>query len=530
MGKQQRILFAVALAIGLASTFFGAGPVKVSADSCTPNYNSIISCGFSSPTDFINQVKANNSGNGHQDLQAIYANYGLVPADYSKFAAYAEPGVAYRDNNTIVVTNSQGVPQTVATNTISIGRLKSYQGSNPKTYTIPDAGTFYGNYNDQAFASDHASLPVTVLFDNTGKMVFAVMDECGNPFVSYTPVTPNYSCDELHSTQDTSKVNTYDFSTAASAGNNAKIVKVVYNFDDGTSNVTEQSPTTVVPHTFKTTGSHNVSVTVYVTIPGSSQPITITSVKCTKLITIAAPYYSCLQLTGAIIDENIYNRSFTATASFGNGATFTSADFNFGDGSSKKVSPNGSSTSVTVTHSYVAGSYTASATLYFSAGGKAISVNCEDLSVTPTQPPTPECRAGVPEGSALCSTCATNSSIPANSSQCGTPPAAPTTPSTPTTPTALPNTGAGDVIGIFGVAAVVGFFLYRQFISRKHGFQMAGAGAPMTLATPVAPVHHHEPVHHTGTTARHDTRHPLSHPTYQRPHRFRPRSHRDGEQ
>ena len=41
----------------------------------------------------------------------------------------------------------------------------------------------------------------------------------------------------------------------------------------------------------------------------------------------------------------------------------------------------------------------------------------------------------------------------------------PTTP--PTTPTKLPNTGAGDVIGIFGAVTVLGAFAHRLFLSRR---------------------------------------------------------------
>lgn len=46
-----------------------------------------------------------------------------------------------------------------------------------------------------------------------------------------------------------------------------------------------------------------------------------------------------------------------------------------------------------------------------------------------------------------------------------TPPVTP--PTTPTPPTALPNTGAGDVVGIFGAVAVVSALAHRLFLSRK---------------------------------------------------------------
>ncbi len=43
----------------------------------------------------------------------------------------------------------------------------------------------------------------------------------------------------------------------------------------------------------------------------------------------------------------------------------------------------------------------------------------------------------------------------------------PTTPTTPETPKELPNTGAGDVIGMFGAMTVAGAVAYRLFLSRR---------------------------------------------------------------
>lgn len=48
-----------------------------------------------------------------------------------------------------------------------------------------------------------------------------------------------------------------------------------------------------------------------------------------------------------------------------------------------------------------------------------------------------------------------------------TTPGTPETPETPETPTELPNTGAGSVIGIFGLVTVVSAIVYRLFLSRK---------------------------------------------------------------
>ena len=191
-----------------------------------------------------------------------------------------------------------------------------------------------------------------------------------------------------------------------------------------------------------------------------------------------APYYSCVQLNGTIpSDNNQMERTFTATASYGNGATFTSADFYFGDGNSKLgVAPTSGSKTVSYTYTYAtAGSYSAQAVLHFTVNGKDVTAAACPAMVTPTTPPTPECKAGVPVGSPMCTPCQYNASLPSNSPEC-TPPT-----------TTLPNTGAGDTIAIFAGVAIVGFLVYRQIIFRKHraAFLAAERGTSAPLSDPL---------------------------------------------
>jgi hypothetical protein len=191
-----------------------------------------------------------------------------------------------------------------------------------------------------------------------------------------------------------------------------------------------------------------------------------------------APYYSCVQLSGSIpSDSNQMERTFTATASYGNGATFTSADFYFGDGNSKlDVVPITGSKTVSYTYAYAtAGSYSAQAVLHFEVSGKAVTAAACPAMVTATTPPTPECKPGVPAGSPMCTPCQYNASLPSNSPEC----VAPTT--------SLPNTGAGDTIGIFAAVAIVGFLVYRQVVFRKHRatFLAAERGTSLPLVDPL---------------------------------------------
>jgi len=470
-GSSRRAAFVAGLLVAAVSMtgLVGAGVASAASNCAAKNdsdNNAIIYCGFSSPSAFINKVKSNNSGNGHSDLKNVYAYYGLEPADYDRFVSSSRQGSVYSDGRIVV----DG--QTVATGAKSIGRIASYHGSGYFTTKI-NGVSYYGNVTSKTFAKGVTSLPATILFNSKGAVQFAVINSCGNPTYGNN-VTPSYSCNALHKTAVAGKSNTYQFTTSASAANNATVAKVVYSFGDGTS-ATEASPSTPVTHTYTTAGTYTAKVTVYVHLPGNQQ-VTVTSSTCQTVI--AVPFYQCLQLTGAILDQSKMSYSFTATAKYGGGATFTSADFNFGDGNTQEgVKPAAGASSVTVQHMYAkAGNYNASAVLHFNASGQSVSAPACAALVTPTTPPTPECKPGVPVGSADCNQCQSDSSLPADSPQCTT------------TPTALPNTGAGDTIAIFAGVAAAGFLVYRQLLFRKHKAAFAAAQmgtSPLPLGDPM---------------------------------------------
>ena len=337
--------------------------------------NSIIKCGELTPSAFINQVKANNDNNGHHDLQAVYANFGLVPSQYQQFADHAEMGEDYR-NGTIVVNG-----QTVATNAWSIGRYASWQGSGYFTKKI-NGVDYYGNYNDKAYGPNVNSIPVMVIFDSKGVMQFAAMTACGNPATG-NKVTPKYSCDLLQSQHDSG--NTYSFSTKASASENAKVVKVVYNFGDGSANVTETSLSTQVKHTYSKSGTFTASVTVYVSLPGN-QTVTVTSAKCKTQITVTPPppqvslVCSDLTLIPGDVDQSNGNQKYTLDAAAkATNATITDYTFTLGD-QSAPVTVSTSADTASTTHTYAPGDYTAKVVVSATAAGKtytATSADCQ---------------------------------------------------------------------------------------------------------------------------------------------------------
>lgn len=108
-----------------------------------------------------------------------------------------------------------------------------------------------------------------------------------------------------------------------------------------------------------------------------------------------------------------------------NGGTFKNVTYDFGDGSTPLTTDK---TTVEYTYSKD-GEYTVSTTLRFTVSGKEVVVNSDSCSgkVTFTTPATP-----------------------------------------PTTTTSLPNTGAGDVIGIVSAVTIAGAFAHRFIFGRKQ--------------------------------------------------------------
>jgi hypothetical protein len=465
--KHKNIPFMAGLAVA-ALVFLGVSSITANkvyaAADC--DSNAIIYCGYTSPSNFIAKVRGNDSGNGHNDLQSVYATFGLTPSDYDNFAAHAVAGTAYKDGRIVV----DG--KTVATEGKTLGREPAgHTGPGMFTKLIRNH-TFYGNTNGRAFASD--GLPVYVLFDGQGTMKFAAIKSCGNPEIA-TPVKTAASCQSLKTTPVPGQPNAFDFTATVNLTGNAKVNSFVFTFGDGHTQTIKSSATTVtVRHTYAAAAkSYTAKVTEFVSVPGNDNLQLPAVATCTKIVVVSIP--ACVQLTGAILDKSKFQYSFTATANFGSGVTFTGADFTFGDGKSQTgVKPNG--TAATVSHTYAeAGKYNIAATLHFSVSGKPYTARTCTASVTPTTPPTPTCKPGVPVGSPECQPpCQPGSSVPPESAECQ--------------PPELPNTGAGNVVAVFGLVAVGGFLVYRQVLYRKHkkAFLAAERGtSPLPLGDPL---------------------------------------------
>ncbi|HEX3568837.1 MAG TPA: PKD domain-containing protein [Candidatus Saccharimonadales bacterium] len=443
--SSKKLIVAGVFTLALAATV-GLGLATKqhsSAQDCSPN--SIVKCGYSNPADFQAKYNANVTG----DLKTIYQYYGLAPSDMTKFVKYAELGVAKQDG-TIVVDG-----HVVATNVTSLGR-DHFSYASPLNI---GGHTYYSSADTRVLLSD---IPVYVLFDAKGVMQFAVMTECGNPATGYK-VVPNYNCSELQMTPVSGKLNTYNFSSKVSYGNGATLNHVTYDFGDGTSQ-TVTNPSQVISHTYTTEGTFTAKVTAYFNLPGAQLSAPVTNGSCAKSVTIHLPVYLCNYLSVAVVDKDKFQYRFTLNTTAQYGATLQSADFVFDQNDKTQVAngvtPNAQGV-ITVDHTYAkAGTYQITTAVHFNVNGKTQTVQSNKCvaTVSPTMPPQPCQPGGTPApGSPECS--------PQPCQPGGTP--APGSPecSTPSTP--LPNTGAGNVIGLFAGTTIVAAVAHRLFRSRR---------------------------------------------------------------
>lgn len=149
---------------------------------------------------------------------------------------------------------------------------------------------------------------------------------------------------------------------------------------------------------------------------------------------VITPEYKCDLLDVApVAKRGVKITKFDTTAK--NGAEFKNAVINWGDGSTELTTNN----VVGQTHEYSKdGTYTVRATAYFTVNGQTVS----HTSVS----------------------CAKNIKFESTTPPVVNPPA------TTTTPTAMPETGAGSVVAIFGGVVAASTLAY-QFVSRRLGRQ-----------------------------------------------------------
>lgn len=410
------------------------------------NYNG--GCGAADPSEYIADLRTNDPADLQVSAKNFTSDFHLSPSEYDQFASTAQQGMAYKDG-TVVVNG-----QTVLTNAWSIGRNHFSYAS---AFTIPGDGTTYWSSKSQDVFAVNA-IPVMVMFDNTGAVQFIAMNPCGN-LMGGTKIVPKYGCTMLNKTAVSGKQDTYSFTTNAFATNNAAITKLVYTFGDGTTQ-TVTSASTPVEHTYTKPGNYTASVQVYVSLPGGHQAVTAIG-NCQTQITVVAPYYACTALLATALDDKNQQFRFTVKTNYGNGATLSSADFTL-DGKSTTTGVTTKDANGNIYKDYAftdTADHTVVAKVNFNIAGQVTSATCQ-AKVTSTK--TPMCTVPGKEN------------LPPNSPQCfeeckpgiavGSPECTPTTPPAPQ----LPNTGAGNVIGLFAGTTGLGAVGHRLFLSRRR--------------------------------------------------------------
>lgn len=372
--KKTKSLFSVGiLAFAMSAVGLFVSSPTVFARSMDCDNNAIMWCGFDTNSEFISKVSANDDGKGHRDLQAIYNHYGLSSSEYSAFQSKAKDGTMYRDGRVVVGD------YTVMTGGKTLGR-ENFSGSSAVSIS---GRTYYKGTPDVRWVPGTNSMPVKVMFNASGVAEIVVLTSCGNPVDG--PETPSAAeCKQLNMTPVAGKPNTYRFTATAAATGNAKITKYVYNFGDGSPEVTKTSPTDPVEHTYTKAGDMTAKLTVYASAPGGTT-IVSTADTCKKKVTVAKPYYECVKLDAVLANPNDkYTYAYTVTMKSGNGAKFESATFDYGDGGKQTVTTATGNT-VKAQHTYKQpGDYVTQVSLKFD--GKTVTSNGCKRPVTVVKP------------------------------------------------------------------------------------------------------------------------------------------------
>jgi len=392
-----------------------------------------------------NELIKDIKGGKPSDLATIYGAFGLTASKYDDFAKNAKNGVLYRDGHVEV----NGV--TVMTDAITLGRTSMGKPASERKPVNIGGKTYYQSTPNVSFASGVKSLPVMVLFDDKGIAQTVIMNACGNP-VQGKPVTPSATCKVLNAIQDKTNPNKYTFTTNATFAGNAKLQKVVYHFSDTNTSVTKTSLSDVVDHTFAKDGK--VTVTVYATTPSGA---VITS-NCEKQVTHTAPMAVCTALVASAIDDQKQKFRFTVKTATKN-ASVTNVDFTADGNTTTGVTAKDAQGNIYKEYTWTDGKeHAIKATVHFTTIEGAKTGTCE-TKVTSKQ--TPKCTVPGYENEAPdspnCGYC--KEGIPKGDSRCNEQVLSATT--------QLPNTGAGNVAGIFAGASILGTVGHMIYTKRR---------------------------------------------------------------
>jgi hypothetical protein len=377
-----------------------------SAQNC--DGNAVIFCGASSVTQLQNRYRNGDGHNSAASIQAIYNHFDISSTDISAMSTSSvtvESGNVTSDGNVLGDKNNN----LLATGAMTAGR-QDIAGS---TRHQSGSTVFYTRPPSVSFQSHTLSAYVVIM---NGKFAFAILASCGNPVVATAKSTPTPAPTPQPKPQPTPPQPT-------------------------------PAPAPVVQPTTVSICSGNITGSTVTTTASNNSAAGVAQGNCntnivnnTIITTPGTPTCDELGLTQSGTDTATIN-SFMTTA---NGGTFTSADVNWGDGTSSM----GIANPIGLQHTFASdGTFMVSVAAHFTVNGQDVVASggvCQQQvsfnTPTPTVPP------------------AVTPTPPANTSN---------TPVTPAPAQTLVNTGPGDVIGIFAVTTVASTLGYRVLLMRR---------------------------------------------------------------
>lgn len=422
-------LFIVASSVLALNGFVGSSSAQTIDDDPDCDTVAIIKCGaFTQPNLRAAAVKG--------DVPKVYAALGVSQSELGGM----ENGIVWKDGRV-----------TVGDTVVATGAMTAGRWNNPTSDMKSIAGTDRAyTMSTSHFVTDGQTAFVKIV---DGQFKFAVIKACGNPVKATPktqppkpPTTPqSFACTMLTPAKVSDSDTTYRFDAKATASGGAKISKYTFDFGDGKTTVmTTSGITTYTTHTYADTAK---TYTARVTVTGTADGKTSdkTSSACTATVPIKPttppptqnPTYQCDSLQANLIDNDNHTYSYTLKYTAKDGATFKSADFDFGDGATQNGVAESDLTGVQ--HSYTnSGTFTTTATVHF---------NVDD-----------ETQSDVSD------TCSVSLTIPAVLTSTTPPPIAPT----PESPQEIPSTGPMDyAFGGLGFSSVAGATYYWR-ASRRN--------------------------------------------------------------
>jgi len=356
------------------------------------------------------QYMISYTNNGNADEKSV------VIGDKLPAGVTYVPGTSYLANNS--TPNGKAVADGVTTSGISIGDY----APTANAFVMFDAKV----PSEDKLACGANKFTNTASAQPQGMGVYtATADVNVSKTCTTTPSTPVYSCDLLALTKGDGRAVTAKVTYTAKGG--ATYTSASFNWGDNTP-ATSGSATTA-SHTYSKDDTYKVVATLSFDVKGTTK--TVTSDDCSQSVSYTTtpptetPVYSCdlVSLTQSADRKVTASVAYTAK----NGASFKTLTLDWGDNSTPLTTSN-----TTASYQYAAdGTYTVTAKILFSVNG------------TDTFADSAACAKQV----AFTST--------------------PTTPTSPTPSTELPNTGTGNVIGLFAGTVIFSAIGYRLFLHRK---------------------------------------------------------------